>query len=134
MDKIVVRGGNRLEGIIPISGAKNAALPLMIASLLTPGTLELKNMPHLADIESLKRILRPITVLIIMLRASVAGKWVRVATPFNFSTPEIVDTTAPYDLVSRMRGKLLGYWAAVGSYGRSTCFSSRWLCDWHKAR
>ena len=50
MDRIRIRGGNALNGTIPISGAKNAALPLMIASLLTDDTLTLENVPHLADV------------------------------------------------------------------------------------
>ena len=57
MDRIRIRGGAPLNGTIPISGAKNAALPLMIASLLTEETLELVNVPRLADISSLLRIL-----------------------------------------------------------------------------
>ena len=57
MDRIRIRGGAPLNGTIPISGAKNAALPLMIASLLTEDTLELVNVPRLADISSLLRIL-----------------------------------------------------------------------------
>ena len=57
MDSILVRGGNKLNGVIPISGAKNATLPLMIASLLTSEELILENVPHLADVESLVRIL-----------------------------------------------------------------------------
>jgi UDP-N-acetylglucosamine 1-carboxyvinyltransferase len=57
MDRIRIVGGNELTGTIPISGAKNAALPLMIASLLTDETLTLENVPHLADVEQLIRIL-----------------------------------------------------------------------------
>ena len=57
MDRIRIVGGNQLNGTIPISGAKNAALPLMIASLLTDDTLTLENVPHLADVEQLQRIL-----------------------------------------------------------------------------
>ena len=57
MDRIRIVGGNELNGTIPISGAKNAALPLMIASLLTDETLTLENVPHLADVEQLIRIL-----------------------------------------------------------------------------
>ena len=57
MDRIRIIGGNRLEGRIPVSGAKNAALPLMIASLLTDQTLTLENVPNLADVTLLKRIL-----------------------------------------------------------------------------
>ena len=50
MDRIRIEGGRRLTGTIPISGAKNAALPLMIASILTPERLTLKNVPNLADV------------------------------------------------------------------------------------
>ena len=57
MDRIRIEGGRRLNGIIPISGAKNAALPLMIASLLTKDTLTLENLPRLADVAMLVRIL-----------------------------------------------------------------------------
>ena len=53
MDRIRITGGLKLEGIIPISGAKNAALPLMIASLLTSETLTLENVPDLADVNQL---------------------------------------------------------------------------------
>ena len=57
MDRIQIRGGAKLEGAIQISGAKNAALPLMIASLLTDETLTLENLPRLADVNQLVRIL-----------------------------------------------------------------------------
>lgn len=58
MDRIRINGGQKLQGTIQISGAKNAALPLMIASLLTGDTLTLKNVPNLADVSLLIRILR----------------------------------------------------------------------------
>src|SRR5208283_4614310 len=57
MDRIKIRGGAELKGAIPISGAKNAALPLMIASLLTDQTLTLENLPRLADVAQLAHIL-----------------------------------------------------------------------------
>ena len=57
MDRIRITGGQKLTGVIPVSGAKNAALPLMIASLLTPETLTLENVPRLADVRMLMRIL-----------------------------------------------------------------------------
>ena len=57
MDRIRIVGGRRLNGTIPISGAKNATLPLMIASLLTDQTLTLDNVPRLADVALLQRIL-----------------------------------------------------------------------------
>ncbi len=102
MDRILVRGGNRLNGTIPISGAKNAALPLMIASLLTEETLTLENLPQLADIERLIRILNNHGV-----DYSVNGKRRNengdTGRTVHLSATEIVDTTAPYDLVSKMR-------------------------------
>jgi len=57
MDRIRIVGGNPLNGLIPVSGAKNAALPLMIASLLTKDPLILENVPRLADVSQLMRIL-----------------------------------------------------------------------------
>jgi UDP-N-acetylglucosamine 1-carboxyvinyltransferase len=57
MDRIRIRGGNKMNGTIEVSGAKNAALPLMIVSLLTPDTLTLRNVPRLADVRALHRIL-----------------------------------------------------------------------------
>jgi len=102
MDRIRIRGGQPLNGTIPISGAKNAALPLMIASLLTPETLTLENVPDLADVNLLKRILGNHGV-----DYAVAGKRPgadpRAGETLKLSAAEIVDTTAPYELVSRMR-------------------------------
>ncbi|MEM7215032.1 MAG: UDP-N-acetylglucosamine 1-carboxyvinyltransferase [Pseudomonadota bacterium] len=102
MDSIVVTGGNRLNGTIPISGAKNATLPLMIASLLTPDPLILENVPHLADVESLTRILSNHGV-----DYRVEGKKREKkgcdGRTIHFFADEIVDTTAPYELVSKMR-------------------------------
>ncbi|MEC5289627.1 UDP-N-acetylglucosamine 1-carboxyvinyltransferase [Aurantimonas sp. C2-6-R+9] len=102
MDRIRIRGGNELSGTIPISGAKNAALPLMIASLLTDDTLTLENVPHLADVEQLIRILGNHGV-----DYSVTGKRLRqdasLGRTIHFTARNIVDTTAPYELVSKMR-------------------------------
>ncbi len=102
MDRIRIVGGNQLNGVIPISGAKNAALPLMIASLLTSDTLTLENVPHLADVEQLIRILGNHGVDI-----AVNGRRERQGDSYSrtihFTCRTIVDTTAPYELVSRMR-------------------------------
>jgi UDP-N-acetylglucosamine 1-carboxyvinyltransferase len=102
MDRIRIVGGRRLEGTIPISGAKNAALPLMIASLLTRETLTLKNVPRLADVTQLSRILGNHGVDI-----TVAGKRAGQSTSdgqtVKLTAGEIVDTTAPYEMVARMR-------------------------------
>jgi UDP-N-acetylglucosamine 1-carboxyvinyltransferase len=102
MDRIRIVGGNHLEGSIPISGAKNAALPLMIASLLTDDTLTLENVPHLADVEQLIRILGNHGV-----DYSVNGRRERqnegYSRTIHFTARNIVSTTAPYELVSKMR-------------------------------
>jgi UDP-N-acetylglucosamine 1-carboxyvinyltransferase len=102
MDRIRITGGARLNGTIPISGAKNATLPLMIASLLTDEPLVLENVPRLADVIQLQRILGNHGVDV-----TIAGK--RPGDEPNggrtvqLSAKTIVDTTAPYELVSKMR-------------------------------
>jgi UDP-N-acetylglucosamine 1-carboxyvinyltransferase len=102
MDRIRIRGGNRLNGTIQISGAKNAALPLMIVSLLTPGTLTLANVPRLADVRLLQRILQNHGIDI-MVAGKRAGQNGLQGDIMHLSAREIVDTTAPYELVSKMR-------------------------------
>jgi UDP-N-acetylglucosamine 1-carboxyvinyltransferase len=102
MDRIKIVGGGRLNGVIPISGAKNAALPLMIASLLTKETLTLENMPLLADVTQLERILGNHGVDF-TISGKRKGDTENAGRTVHFTAKEIVDTTAPYELVSRMR-------------------------------
>jgi UDP-N-acetylglucosamine 1-carboxyvinyltransferase len=102
MDRIKITGGQRLNGAIPISGAKNAALPLMIASLLTPDRLTLKNVPNLADVNLLARILRNHGVDSAV-DGKRAGPVVHLGETLHLSARDIVDTVAPYEMVSRMR-------------------------------
>ena len=102
MDRIRNVGGNKLEGTIPISGAKNAALPLMIAALLTEDTLILDNVPRLADVAQLQRILGNHGVDITSQGKRVGDRAYQGQT-LHISAGDIIDTTAPYELVSRMR-------------------------------
>ncbi len=102
MDRIRIAGGRRLAGSIPISGAKNAALPLMIASLLSDERLTLENVPDLADVALLKRILANHGVDYAV-AGKRAGDMPNAGETLSLSAATIVDTTAPYDLVSRMR-------------------------------
>src|SRR5580693_6517325 len=102
MDRISIVGGRPLNGAIPISGAKNAALPLMIASLLTKETLVLDNVPRLADVSQLQRILSNHGVDI-MLGGKRPGDTAYQGQTLQISAENIVDTTAPYELVSKMR-------------------------------
>ncbi|HYA05658.1 MAG TPA: UDP-N-acetylglucosamine 1-carboxyvinyltransferase, partial [Xanthobacteraceae bacterium] len=102
MDRIRIVGGNKLNGVIPISGAKNAALPLMIAALLTDQTLILDNVPRLADVAQLQRILGNHGVDI-MSAGKRPGDTEYQGQTLHISAANIIDTRAPYELVSRMR-------------------------------
>ena len=102
MDRIRIRGGNKLNGTIDISGAKNAALPLMITALLTPETLTLRNVPRLVDAQRLQKILNNHGVDITT-AGKQAGQTDMAGETLKISAKHIVDTTAPYELVSKMR-------------------------------
>jgi UDP-N-acetylglucosamine 1-carboxyvinyltransferase len=102
MDRIRIVGGKELKGTIPISGAKNAALPLMIAALLSEDTLILDNVPRLADVAQLQRILGNHGVDITSLGKRPGDRPSQGQT-LHISAANIIDTTAPYELVSRMR-------------------------------
>lgn len=102
MDKIRIVGGNELKGTIPISGAKNAALPLMIASLLTEEKLILENVPRLADVALLQRILGNHGVDITT-NGKRNGDDPYAGQTLEIDARVIVDTVAPYELVSKMR-------------------------------
>ena len=96
MDRIAITGGVRLEGVIPISGAKNSAIKLMAASLLTDEPLRLTNMPRLADTRFLARLLR-------RLGAEVTEQDGADGPETVLQTAEILSAIAPYDLVRQMR-------------------------------
>ena len=96
MDRIAITGGARLEGVIPISGAKNSAIKLMVASLLTDQPLRLTNMPRLADTRFLGRLLQRLGVEVEERDGPDGPETV-------LTTPEIVSAIAPYDLVRQMR-------------------------------
>jgi UDP-N-acetylglucosamine 1-carboxyvinyltransferase len=99
MDKILIRGGVPLSGTIPIAGAKNAALPLMAASLLTEETLSLANLPELADIATMTNLLEQHGVTL-----TPSGNGAR---ELDLSARHVSSTTAPYDLVRKMRASFL---------------------------
>jgi UDP-N-acetylglucosamine 1-carboxyvinyltransferase len=99
MDKIRVRGGNRLKGEIPISGAKNSALKLMAASLLTDQPVTLTNMPRLADIGGMADLLMQFGVNLNIRRGQVLGQ----TDTMRLHAGNIDSALAPYDLVRKMR-------------------------------
>src|SRR5260370_16296139 len=104
MDRIRIVGGNKLNGTIPISGAKNAALPLMIAGLLSEETLILDNVPRLADVAQLQRILGNHGVDITSVGKRPGARENQRPT-LPISAADIIDTTAPHELGSRMRAR-----------------------------
>ncbi len=96
MDKILVEGGRSLKGQVRISGAKNAALPILVSSLLTEGSSTYSNVPDLKDVESIKLLLSNLGA-----RAETHGDTVHV------DTGRILSYEAPYDLVRKMRASIL---------------------------
>jgi UDP-N-acetylglucosamine 1-carboxyvinyltransferase len=96
MDRIRIRGGRRLAGQIAIGGAKNAALPLMAASILADGPLTLTNTPALADIATLATLLEQLGVVV-----------TRDGRAMKLDCARVTSTTAPYDLVRKMRASVL---------------------------
>jgi len=109
MDKIVVEGGNRLVGEIPVSGAKNAALPLLAAALLPNGPSTYKNMPQLQDVATMAKLLR-------QLGCEVDGKRTMVIHPPHGKK---VKLEAPYELVKTMRASVLVLGPLVARYGKA---------------
>ncbi|MFP6740126.1 MAG: UDP-N-acetylglucosamine 1-carboxyvinyltransferase [Alphaproteobacteria bacterium] len=105
MERIRIRGGRPLHGVIAIGGAKNAALPLMVASLLTDETLTLGNLPHVADITTLANLLRQHGVDLALDGEAANGG--TTGRALSLTAGEITSTTAPYDLVRKMRASVL---------------------------
>jgi len=115
MDRIRIKGGARLKGEIAISGAKNAALPLMAASLLSDKPLALTNMPWLADIAFMADILRSLGVEASYARGPRLGDGGRL----ELSAANIASTTADYDIVRKMRASFLVLGPLVARMGHA---------------
>jgi UDP-N-acetylglucosamine 1-carboxyvinyltransferase len=104
MDRIRIRGGKPLSGTIPIGGAKNAALPLMTAALLSEEPLTLRHVPVLADITTLSHLLVQHGAAVTMVGARTPHEH---GHALKIDARNIISTTAPYDLVRRMRASVL---------------------------
>ena len=100
MENIIIRGGESLSGEIPISGAKNSALPLMAATLLTKENIILRNVPALDDIISMRDLLQG-------LGSEIFGDLKKGGAKLTLNTNSITDTEAPYELVRKMRASVL---------------------------
>ena len=105
MERIRIRGGRPLRGVIAIGGAKNAALPLMVACLLTDETLTLGNLPHVADISTLANLLCQHGAALALDGGATNGG--TTGRALSLTAGEITNTTAPYDLVRKMRASVL---------------------------
>lgn len=116
MDKLIVTGGKRLEGTIPVSGAKNAALTLIPCALLTEEPVTLRNLPRLADIDGFQHLMTQFGVA-----HSIAGRrpedFGRVVT---LEATRITNTVAPYDLVRKMRASILVLGPMLARMGEAT--------------
>jgi UDP-N-acetylglucosamine 1-carboxyvinyltransferase len=104
MDRIRIKGGRQLKGEIPISGSKNASLPLMVASLLTDQKLTLHNVPRLADITTMIQLLKQHGVEV---NAAAGENGHSHGTTLTLQAAKITSTTAPYDIVRKMRASVL---------------------------
>ena len=109
MDKLKITANGPLNGEITVSGAKNAALPLMCAGLLTSGTLRLKNVPMLADVKTTQKLLQ--------------GMGARVLTDniheFEINGGTVNNTCAPYELVKTMRASILVLGPTLARFGEA---------------
>lgn len=108
--KIRVRGGACLNGRISISGAKNAALPLMAATLLTDESITLHNMPQLADITFMAELLA---------QHGVSATQGNAKHTWQFNAASITSTTAPYEIVSKLRASFLVLGPLVARFGKA---------------
>ena len=109
MDKIIIRGGERLRGTVRIGGAKNAALPIMAAALLGDGPSRIRNIPRVADIRTMADILSALGA-----RVEFPSPHEAVIDPRGLSNP-----TAPYELVRKMRASICVLGPLLGSIGRA---------------
>jgi UDP-N-acetylglucosamine 1-carboxyvinyltransferase len=116
MDRIIIRGGKQLNGKIPISGAKNAALTLMPCALLTDEPLTLRNLPRLADVDSFGHLLNQLGVST-MVEGARTGEFGRVMT---FRAANLCSTVAPYDIVRKMRASILVLGPLLARAGEAT--------------
>jgi UDP-N-acetylglucosamine 1-carboxyvinyltransferase len=116
MDRILIRGGNRLSGRLPISGAKNAALTLMPCALLTDEPLTLRNLPRLADVDSFGHLLNQLGAST-QIEGSRPEDFGRVMT---IRAGKLTSTEAPYDIVRKMRASILVLGPLVGRAGEAT--------------
>lgn len=110
MDKLLIRGGNRLDGEIRISGSKNSALPILAATLLSDEPVTVRNLPHLHDI----------TTMIALLRCMGVDATIDEKLSVEINAATIQDLRAPYELVKTMRASILVLGPMLAHFGEAT--------------
>jgi len=109
MDKIIIRGGERLIGEVEVSGSKNAALPIFVASLLTEGKNLFRNVPNLKDLQTIVKVIKNLGVKV----------W-DAGDGYRIDATEVSNHEAPYDLVKTMRASILVLGPLVARTGKAT--------------
>jgi UDP-N-acetylglucosamine 1-carboxyvinyltransferase (EC 2.5.1.7) len=104
---LIIEGGNRLEGVLEVSGAKNAALPNMAATILTSDEVIIENLPDLLDIDTMKKLLQELGTEINHIKDKTYS--FKLANPKSY--------TAPYDLVNKMRASILVLGPMLARFG-----------------
>ncbi|KEO88855.1 UDP-N-acetylglucosamine 1-carboxyvinyltransferase [Erythrobacter longus] len=117
MDKLIIKGGNRLSGTIPVSGAKNAALTLIPCALLTEEPLTLRNLPRLADIDGFQHLMGQFGVSVSIQGNNRPEDFGRIVT---YQAARVTSTVAPYDLVRKMRASILVLGPMLARMGEAT--------------
>jgi UDP-N-acetylglucosamine 1-carboxyvinyltransferase len=116
MDKLLIRGGRRLNGEVTISGAKNAALPELCATLLVAGPVTLHNVPKLQDVATALKLIRNMGVAVTWGAETEGGRLDEVVIDASeLSSPE-----APYDLVKTMRASIMVLGPLLARFGEAT--------------
>lgn len=109
MDEIIIRGGRPLSGAVCVSGAKNAALPILFASILTPELCRLENVPKVADCRTARHLLERLGVELVELEAA--------GSTLVLRTPSVLSYEAPYELVKTMRASFLAMGPLLTRFG-----------------
>ena len=128
MDRIIITGGNPLRGDVTVSGAKNAALPILASTILGGGDCVLSNVPRVRDVVTMGKLLG-------MLGATVKTEGDRIAVGAGL----LRSTEAPYELVKTMRasvlvlGPLVARWAPDGAGGIGASLAAGRVCHWNQA-
>jgi UDP-N-acetylglucosamine 1-carboxyvinyltransferase len=118
MDRLIIEGGNRLSGKVIAAGAKNAALPLMAACLLTDENVKISNIPHLSDITTMANLLVHMGVELIV-ESFKEHEDFHSGRVLNLCAKDVIDFKAPYEIVSKMRASVIVLGGLVARFGKA---------------